>query len=286
MTSKKSLADLLRNHIREQLNQNYDYSLRSNRKADIEIFIQRNQKDLDKKQSTNTIRPSHDKILDEQLKNKGIDPASLGRVPKKPRFNSDLKANITPEPQAGIVDSSPKTKGGTPVPVGQAGVIPVVPETFDTKAVSASINSLYLMLRTVYPDLELLSDEEKDSLGSLWKSAFNKYLTDNFAEIIIPLMATFGIFAPKILEARKKKKLKQTDIKKVSDTQKKDIEQIKKDVKEKTEKEKDSSSQEQQKIKQMIDQNEQLPKTPVLGQVDTQIHIPTGEKVEFKKEND
>lgn len=274
MTRKKSLADLLRNHIREQLNHNYDYSLKSNRKADIEIFIQRNQKDLDKKQTSNTIRPSHDKILDEQLKNKGIDPASLGRVAKKPRFNSDLKANITPEPQAGIVDSSPKTKGGAPVPVGQAGVVQVIPETFDTKAVSASINSLYLMLRTVYPDLELLSDEEKDSLGSLWKSAFNKYLTDNFAEIIIPLMATFGIFAPKILEARKKKKLKQTDIKKVSDTQKKDIEQIKKDVKEKTEKEKESSSQEQQKIKQMIDQNEQLPKTPVLGQVDTQIHVP------------
>ena len=276
MTRKKSLADLLRNHIREQLNQNYDYSLKSNRKADIEIFIQRNQKDLDKKQTTNTIRPSHDKILDEQLKNKGIDPASLGRVAKKPRFNSDLKANITPEPQAGIVDSSPKTKGGTPVPVGQAGgVVQVVPETFDTKAVSASINSLYLMLRTVYPDLELLSDEEKDSLGSLWKSAFNKYLTDNFAEIIIPLMATFGIFAPKILEARKKKKLKkETTINKVSDTQKKDIETIKKEVVEKETKEKESSSQEQQKIKQMIVENEKLPKTPVLGQVDTQIHVP------------
>jgi len=275
MIGKKSLADLLRNHIREQLAHNYDYSLKSNRKADIEIFIQRNQKDLDKKNTYTTIRPSHDKILDEQLKNKGIDPKSLGRVSKKPHFNSDLKPNITPEPQAGVVDSSPKKQGGTPAPVGQAGVVPVVPETFDTKAVSASINSLYLMLRTVYPDLELLSDEEKDSLGSLWKSAFNKYLTDNFAEIIIPLMATFGIFAPKILEARKKKKLKSgTEIKKVSDTQKQDLEKIKKEAVEKETKEKEASSQEQQKIKQQVALNEALPKTPILGQVDTQIHIP------------
>ena len=29
-----------------------------------------------------------------------------------------------------------------------------------------------------------------------------------------------------------------------------------------------------QKIKQMIVENEKLPKTPVLGQVDTQIHVP------------
>jgi len=273
MKGKKSLADLLRNHIREQLAQNYDYSLASNRKADIEIFIQRNSMNLDKKQTAITMRPSHDRILDEQLKNKGIDPKSLGRVSKKPRFNSDLKPTITPEPQAGVVDTSPKPKAGDPVQ--QGGLVPVVPETFDTKAVSASINSLYLMLRTVYPDLELLSDEEKDSLGALWKSAFNKYLTDSFAEIIIPLMATFGIFAPKILEARKKKKLKSNTIKKtVSETQKEDLEKIKKEVVEKDTKEKEASSQEQQKIKEQVAQNEKMPKTPVLGQVDTEIHIP------------
>jgi len=273
MAGKNSLADLLRNHIREQLNQNYDYSLASNRKADIEIFISRNQNNLDKKQTSKAIRPSHSKILDEQLKNKGIDPKSLGRTPKKPRFNSDLKPNITPEPQAGVVDSSPK-KGAPPV-AGQAGVVQVVPETFDQKAVSASINSLYLMLRTVYPDLELLSDEEKESLGALWKSAFNKYLTDNFAEIVIPLMATFGIFAPKIIEARKKKKEKSAIIKNTTtETQKEDIEKIKKEVEEKTTKEKEASSQEQQKIKQMIQQNDELPKSPELGKIDTEIHVP------------
>ena len=278
MAGKKTLADLLRNHIRDQLNQNYDYSLKSNRKADIEIFIERNKKDLNKSQTTQTIRPSHGVILDECLKNKGIDPSSLGRTSKKPKFNSDLKPTITPEPQAGVADSSPKSKGGTPVQVGQAGVVQVVPETFDVKAVSASINSLYLMLRTVYPDLELLSDEEKESLGALWKTAFNKYLTDNFAEIIIPLMATFGIFAPKILEARKKKKLREGSIKKLTDTQKKDIQELKKDIEQKTVKENKDSSQEQQKIKQMIDQNDQLPKTPVLGEVSTKINVP--------KEND
>ena len=273
MAGKKSLADLLRNHIREQLQANYDYSLKSNRKADIEIFISRNQMNLDKSKNSKAIRPSHSKILDEQLKNKGIDPKSLGRVSKKPRFNSDLNPKITPEPQAGVVDSSPKPKAGEPIP--QGGVVPVVPETFDVKAVSASINSLYLMLRTIYPDLELLTDEEKESLGSLWKSAFNKYLTDNFAEIVIPLMATFGIFAPKILEARKKKKERSGIIKETTtETQKSDIEKIKKEVIENQEKEKEASSQEQQKIKQQVAENEALPKSPELGKVETEIHIP------------
>jgi len=133
------------------------------------------------------------------------------------------------------------------------------------------------MLRTVYPDLVLLTDEEKDSLGALWKSAFNKYLTDNFAEIVIPLMATFGIFAPKILEARKKKKERAGIIKEtVTDTQKEQAEKVKQEVKEKQEKEKDST-QEQQKIKEAIAQNDALPKTPALGVVDTEIHIPKNE---------
>jgi hypothetical protein len=234
---------------------------------------------LDKKQTAKSIRPSHDKILDEQLKNKGIDPKSLGRVSKKPRFNSDLNPKITPEPQAGVVDSSPKPKAGDPIP--QGGIVPVVPETFDVKAVSASINSLYLMLRTIYPDLELLSDEEKDSLGSLWKSAFNKYLTDNFAEIVIPLMATFGIFAPKILEARKKKKERSGIIKETTtETQKEDLEKIKKEVEVQREKEILESSQAQQKIKQQVAENEALPKSPELGKIDTEIHVPSEKKID------
>ena len=260
---KSSLADLLRNHINQQLENNFDYSLSSNRKQDIQNFISSHQTDLSKDQSNiKTIRPSHNKILDDCMKNKGIDPASLGRKSKKPKFNSDLKPNITPEPQAGVPDSSPAPKvdsKGLPIPVA------VIPETFDVKAVSASINSLYLMLRTIYPDLELLSEEEKDSLGTLWKSAFNKYLTDSFAEILIPIMATFGIFAPKILQARKKKQLRKIDSKLIPDHIQEQADKIKDEV---------AKKEEEEKQEELVKSNDAIPASKYkIGEVDSNINV-------------
>ena len=154
MTSKKSLADLLRNHVNQKLSDKFDYSVSANRKADIESFIEQNKSQLDKNQiKVVAIRPSHTRILDECLKNKGIDPSSLGRVSKKPKFNSDLNPVITPEPQAGITDTTkaPQTKGA-PIQTAtgtQAGVSPtgeIIVPAFDEKAVSATFQSFLLML--------------------------------------------------------------------------------------------------------------------------------------------
>jgi len=209
---KPSLVDLLRNHINQQLQKNYDYSLASNRKQDILNFIENNKSILTKEQlNIKTIRPSHNTALDNCLKNKGIDPQSIGRKSKKPKFMGDLNAIITPEPQAGTVDQTQKQKpqaGVTP----QAGVDQVQAQViiFDEKAVSATLNAFFLMFRLGYPDLELLSNEEKESLGKVWLPAFNKYMTENWAIIGIPLLATFGIFIPKIVEARKKKKIRES----------------------------------------------------------------------------
>jgi len=284
MTGKRSLADLLRNHINEQLKQSFDYSTAFNRKADIEKFIEQNKNQLDKKTSNaKSIRPSHSRALDECLKNKGIDPASLGRKSHKPKFNSDLNPIISPEPQSGKLDSTPpKLQDGKPIPAGGVGVVPVV-ETFDQKAVSASINSFYLMLRAVYPDLELLTEEEKESLGNLWHTAFNKYFTDRYAEILIPFVATFGMLAPKIIEARKKKKLKkgETIEKKIPDHIQKQADEIKEkailEEKQQKEKQDNSANQNEQKIKQAVAENDKLPK---LGQVSETLTLKSGEKIE------
>jgi len=210
---KPSLADLLRNHINSQLQKNYDYSLATNRKQDILNFIEAYKDKLTKEQlNIKTIRPSHNTALDECLQNKGIDPQSIGRKTKKPKLMGDLKATITPEPQAGQVDQTPKPKI-TGAPVGQVGVgevQPAQPIIFDEKAVSATLNAFFLMFRLGYPDLELLTTEEKESLGKVWLPAFNKYMTENWAIIGIPFLATLGIFIPKIVEARKKKKIRES----------------------------------------------------------------------------
>lgn len=210
---KSSLADLLRNHINSKLQNNFDYSLASNRKQDILDFIEANKGTLTKEQlNIKTIRPSHNTALDECLKNKGIDPQSIGRKTKKPKFMGDLQATITPEPQAGTVDQTQKQKP-TGAQVGQAGVgevQQVQPIIFDEKAVSATLNAFFLMFKMGYPDLELLTNDEKESLGKVWLPAFNKYMTENWAMIGIPFLATLGIFIPKIVEARKKKKIRES----------------------------------------------------------------------------
>ena len=209
---KSSLADLLRNHINSKLQKNFDYSLASNRKQDILDFIEANKATLNKEQlNVKTIRPSHNTALDECLKNKGIDPQSIGRKTKKPKFMGDLQATITPEPQAGTVDQTQKQKP-TGAQVGQAGVgeVQAQPIIFDEKAVSATLNAFFLMFKMGYPDLELLTNDEKESLGKVWLPAFNKYMTENWAIIGIPFLATLGIFIPKIVEARKKKKIRES----------------------------------------------------------------------------
>ncbi len=291
--AKKSKADLLRNHIREQLNKNYDYSLASNRKADIQIFIEQNKNELEKTDTAKTLRPSHNKILDEQLKNNGIDPSSLGRSSKKPKFNSDLNSVITPEPQAGATDTTKPTKGapiqgqagvtGAPQQVGEDGQL-IVP-AFDEKAVSATFQSFLLMLKLNYPDLELLSDEEKDSLGKIWLPFFNKYLSDKYSEILIPVFATAGIFLPKIAKARATKKKRalvtETETQKIDPKLQEEADRIKKLAleQERVEKElrENPASQESQKIKEDIARNDALPK---IGEERTGLTLGDGSRVD------
>jgi len=256
--SKKSLADLLKNHINDQLQKNYDYSLATNRKQDILNFIELNKSNLEKNQSIDAIRPSHSRALDACLKNKGIDPQSLGRVTKKPKFIGDMKPTITPEPQAGAVDQAPQDKKtGAQVGVEQVQTQQII---FDEKAVSATLNAFFLMFKMGYPDLELLTNDEKESLGKVWLPAFNKYMTENWAMIGIPLLATLGIFIPKIVEARKKKKIRESK-----------TEGLEK------QKETDSKREQRQKeIKVSTSIEPEKPKTPPIGILQTK--IPTDEK--------
>ena len=144
------------------------------------------------------------------------------------------------------------------------------------------------MLKLNYPDLENLSEEEKDSLGKIWLPFFNKYLSDKYSEILIPVFATAGIFLPKITQARKIKKSKQlvseTQTNEIPDHLKAEAEQIKKNAIEKERKEKElrenPTSQESQKIKDAIAQNDALPKNPKLGEERTSLVLPDGTKVE------
>jgi len=207
---KAVLAIDLKNWIEQQIKSNFDYSLATNRRLDIENFIKANNSKYDNKLKLDSVRASHFPILNKTLTAHGIDPESLGRRKNKKtglKYQGDMNTKITPNPQAGETDTTkPKID-----PTNPQGVILQTPEIFSKESVSASFAGLFLTLKIAFPDLEDLTVEEKKSLGELWHGAFNLYISnEKMAVIGIPLISTLGMFIPKILASRKKTKLRKS----------------------------------------------------------------------------
>jgi len=160
-----------------------------------------------------TIQKAFKQVVKE---NKKLNPIDYGIGKKIPRFITDLDAKISPEPQAGAAE--PKEK-----PAEQPSQYPT-PQyiNFDERGVAASFNAIFLMFRLAYPDLELLTEEEKNSLGKIWLPAFNRYLTEKWAIIGVPFIATVGIFLPKIIKARRLKKTEEKEEKETKEKEQKD----------------------------------------------------------------
>jgi len=211
---KPVLAIDLKNWIETKVKSNYDYSLATNRRLDIETFIETHNKKYDNKLKLDSVRASHFPILNKVLKAQGIDPESLGRRKNRKtglKYQGDMNSQITPSPQAGETDTTkPKIDPKNPQGLQGQGIIPPV-EIFSRESVSASFAGLFLTLKVAFPDLEDLTDEEKKSLGELWHSAFNLYISnEKMAVIGIPLISTLGMFIPKILASRKKTKIRKS----------------------------------------------------------------------------
>jgi hypothetical protein len=213
--AKSNLADLLRVWVKDRMNEKYDYTLATNRKQDILNFIQANKSKLtNDQQRVNTIRSSMTPILDQEFKNRLLDPASMNRSAKGMKkglhYNSDLNPTITPSPQAGANDTSPKPKPQDP---NLQNPQQIIQPAYDEGSVSATFSALFLTFRMAIPDIELLTNEEKNALGKMWLPAFNLYMSnEKWAVIGIPIMGTLGIFLPKILEGRKKGKIRKSKL--------------------------------------------------------------------------
>jgi len=151
---------------------------------------------------------------------KNLNPSDYGIGNKIPRYVTDLDAQITPEPQPGAVE--PKVEQTQTTTTVAPVTTPPQIQNFDEKGVAASFNAIFLMLRSLYSDLELLTDDEKDSLGKMWLPAFNRHLTEKWAIIGVPFIATVGIFLPKIISARRLKKAKEKEEKETKQSQQKE----------------------------------------------------------------
>ena len=212
--NKSSLADLLRIHVKKRLDEKFDYSLATNRKQDILDFISQNKSKISQdQQDVKKVRASMHNILDSELKERGLHPESIGlkknKQKSKLKFNSDMNAKITPSAQAGVNDTTPKKPMQQDPNMQQQ----IMQPAYDEASVSATFSALFLSFRIAIPDIELLTEDEKTALGKMWLPAFNLYMSnEKWAVIGIPLMASLGIFLPKILEGRKKGKIRKSKL--------------------------------------------------------------------------
>jgi hypothetical protein len=214
MTEKTSKSDIVRDAIQKAISENFDFSSDS-KKRELKEKINTENPNLFNKESLDSL---FSKLLPKELIKAKRDPRDYGFKNKLPKLNSlnDMNANIQPEPQpeAPNTPATPtKDTTATAQATDQTTLKTEQDRSFtnniDETSVSATFAALFIPLKIAYPEIDGLTEEEKKSLGKLWTPAFKKYLTEMQAIVILPLLATAAMLAPKIAKARKAKKEKQ-----------------------------------------------------------------------------
>jgi len=267
---KTKLAPLLREHIQNQISKKYDYTTATNRKLDIQNFIELNKDVLEKDVKYSTVRSSHDPILKQLWKQSDSDQ-DLERQHKgknKLKYKSDMnKSNIDPKPQKGKLDETPDQKPNQPnleQPIPQVAI-----QAYSVEAVSATFSALFLTLKVAFPQMDELTEDEKKAIGEMWQPAFNLYLqNEKLAVIGIPILSTLGLFVPKILESRRKTKILKS--KEEGLLRQKEIDQKNKDQELKIKQEKETRGIAQS-------QETKPDTTPKIGEVSDKVVLPKKE---------
>lgn len=208
--SPKSQADILRDIIDEKIESGFDFSSDSQKRELKDKIWQDNPNLFPNK---GALASQFYKILKKQLVKHKKDPREYGmsaRAPKISLGDSDMKSNIKLELAPTEPTDAQKMEAAKHSTSAQSGTTATTTEGpkpwtegLDVDSVSASFSMLYLTLKMGFPELEALTEDEKKSLGKLWLPAFKKYLSEMQAIVVIPLIATLGMFGPKIAKARK-----------------------------------------------------------------------------------
>ncbi len=211
--TEKSISELIREHIHNQFDNDYDYTIKSNINNDKSAIVESLR--LDKKKGEDLyVHQFHKVVKQRRLDIKKFISTRI-RLPK-----SDLKATIKPEPQHFYIEPEPdpvaqiKQKITLEQPeiqqLQQKIQAELKNEHLTPKSIEGVVETMWSALKIKWP-LDQLTTEEKDSLSKMWLPSFKKYLSENWAYIGIPFLSTLGIFGPKIAKARKLKKEKETE---------------------------------------------------------------------------
>jgi len=203
--------------LSELFKQNYNFSSQKSRSDALTNYCKK-YKIIDKKKVRSAFYPALNKMLEES----GIPPQTFGLKKTKPlSVNSDLIPHIHPEP---VPDTTkPKGNAGMISNTGQASEITqprLSPDgrlltdemyVITTRHVGAFFAALYLVLKLKWKFLEDLSEEDKTALAEMWLPAFQRYLSDKMKLIVLPVIGTIGLMAPKIQKAKQLAKKEKPD---------------------------------------------------------------------------
>ncbi len=205
----KSLTEKALEYMQTLRERDYDFSSKSNRKKARQGFIDTYK--LDQKKASDLWSHAFPKFLRKNKLKKGD---FLETRFRRTQF-SDLNAVIKPVPQGSIFEKHPVEIVNEEIQQQQSSQ-PVQEqpqirnEHIEPAAVEAAFEGFWTIPKLWWP-LESLTKEEKEALGRMWLPAFRKYLSEHLAYIGLPLLATTGIFAKHIKEARDKKKEKDAE---------------------------------------------------------------------------
>jgi len=232
LEEKPTQADLLRVWIGAKLDKDTKfYRLQSASKQDRIDFVNANP---ELNTNEKRVKPSFHKILDELLKERKINRKEAKVTRKKTvTFNtSDMAADVQAQPQnVGAPNQQQQQQsttndndrfapmtgnqmmpGGAPQPNQ-----PYINPNMTVDSIGGLCQGGMIGLKSIWPDLELLNDEEKKSISNILLPPLSRISDERIQLYLFPLLGVFGIIGPKIGKARNLKKEK--NLKKKKDEQ-------------------------------------------------------------------
>lgn len=199
---EQSKSEILRDWIKNKLDDNYNYASKENRTQDFAEFVN-SHKEFDIK----TDKPLYHAILKKEIVRKGLDLRTFGLTPQRPNFpESDMTGTTTfapaPVRRMPVVKETKQEESENTDNATQTQE----PANFTVESVGLTVKFMFNFLKLKYPFLESLTKEEQEALGQVWLPLFKKYLERNWAMWGVAIFSTMSIMSTKIKDAKDKAK--------------------------------------------------------------------------------
>lgn len=207
-----TLRNLLEEDVKKSIANGQDLTLPENRTIFLKKFIEDHEKNDLVSNDIKSIRPTADRVFNQELGEKNIQKIKSGN--KKTKYNSKLAKEIaatTTEKKSGIKDekkddSKNQTKTDetkTDETKKQFQVREPIYNHWDAMGIGALFQATMMPLRAAWPEMEGLTEQEQKALGEMFLPGFQRYGDEKLQYLVLPSLGAIGILAPKIIKGRK-----------------------------------------------------------------------------------